>query len=252
VYTATIVGAELYVILWFFFIYSVLGVLVEMIFCLAKEGVLESRVGLLYLPLSPLYGVGGVVLTLFLLPYIHQPGLMFLAGMLVGTVLEYLASLIMEKLFKSVFWDYSKRPLNLQGRVCLQYSIYWGLLSMLLLYVLDAWAYGVVRAIPRSTGDAVLTVLVVLTVASIVLTLLSFRRLSTKVERLEAGRPVGSSTLLDRLVPDKVMINTYPRMGLVQRYMALTGLERAWVTVPRFEPDRTHHIRKLPLPPTEE
>ena len=52
-------------------------------------------------------------------------------------MLEYVASFVMEKLFGSVFWDYSEKPLNLQGRICLQYSLYWGFLGLLLIYVLD-------------------------------------------------------------------------------------------------------------------
>lgn len=131
-YSATVLGVEWYYVLWFFFIYCVLGVVVEMIFCYAKEGVIESRVGLLYLPLSPIYGCGGVALSLFLKPYIGEPILMLLVGIVVGTLLEYIASFVMEKAFKTVFWDYSGKPLNLHGRVCLEYSIYWGLLSLLL------------------------------------------------------------------------------------------------------------------------
>src|SRR5829696_5031936 len=71
-YSATVLGFSVYLILWLFVIYSFLGVLVEMIFCLVQEGVLESRVGLLYLPLRPIYGVGGVACTVLLSP-IH-PG----------------------------------------------------------------------------------------------------------------------------------------------------------------------------------
>ena len=67
-YSATVLGSSVYLILWFFVIYSFLGVLVEMIFFLVQEGVLESRVGLLYLPLRPIYGVGGVACTLYLHP----------------------------------------------------------------------------------------------------------------------------------------------------------------------------------------
>ena len=70
-YSATLLGFPVYVILWFFVIYSFLGVLVEMIFCLVQEGVLESRTGLLYLPLRPMYGVGGVACELLLHRFIQ-------------------------------------------------------------------------------------------------------------------------------------------------------------------------------------
>ncbi len=234
-FDVTVFGAELYYILWFFFLFSFLGVLVEMIFCYAQEGVIESRVGLLYLPLSPIYGLGGVVLTLYLKRFITEPVLMFLAGIVVGTILEYVASLVMEKVFKTVFWDYSDKPLNLHGRVCLQYSVYWGLLSLLLLYVIDKWALAFVQLFPRSVGDAILLIAVVLTVLSVVLTLAAFTRLSHKVEHLRhpetapAVSDRGLGGLVDRLAPDPVLINTFPRMSLVLDYLALTGKKRRWI-----------------------
>ena len=180
VFAASVLGVELYDVLWFFFIFCFMGVVLEMVFCLAKEGVLESRLGLLYLPLSPIYGCGGVVLSLFLLPYFGDPALMFVMGILVGTMLEYVASFVMEKAFHTVFWDYSDKPLNLHGRVCLQYSIYWGLLSILLLYVLDRWTYGFVGLFDPGVGSVVLAVLVGATVASVVLTLAAFTRMRHK------------------------------------------------------------------------
>jgi len=89
-----------------------------MTFCYAKQykGVIESRCGLLYLPL------------------------------------------VMEKLFGSVFWDYSEKPLNLQGRICLPYSIYRGVPGLLLIYVLDPATLRLVQAWPLPAAAYVLAV----------------------------------------------------------------------------------------------
>ena len=154
--------------------------------------------------------------------------------MAVCTVLEYVASFVMEKLFGSVFWDYSEKPLNLQGRICLQYSIYWGFLGLLLIYVLDPTTVRLVESWPLPAATYVLAVLVVLTVLSSILTLLAFRRFDQKVAYLKARRdgaplpaidtPIGR--LVDRLVPDVVMINTFPRMSHIVEYMELTGERR--------------------------
>lgn len=238
-YATSIIGAPIYYICWFFLIYGFLGVLVEMIFCLSQEGVIESRLGLLYLPLSPIYGIGGVALTLFLFPYIQQPILMFLVGMAVGTVLEYVASWVMEKLFHTIFWDYSDKPLNIHGRVCLEYSIYWGLLSLLVLYILNRFVLDFVNLFSLAVGEVVVTVLSVLTIFSAALTLASFHRIRRRVEVLSArarGEQVsltqsGWNRFLERLVPDPVMINTFPRMSLMTDYMELTGQQRVWLRV---------------------
>jgi uncharacterized membrane protein len=234
-------GLYLYFCLWLFLIYSVYGVIVEMIFCYAREyrGVIESRCGLLYLPLSPIYGLGGVLVSLVLLPHLANPLLIFALSAVLCTALEYTASLVMEKAFKSVFWDYSKKPLNLHGRVCLEFAIYWGVLGLFLIYILDTTTYVVVDSWARPAAEIVLTVLVAITLISVALTLFAFRRLDQKLTVLRARRdgtavpdidtPFGR--LIDRIVPDVVLINTFPRMSQVLEYMTLAGKPRKLIVL---------------------
>lgn len=232
-------GQYLYFCLWFFLIYGVYGVIVEMIFCYAREykGVIESRCGLLYLPLSPIYGLGGVVVSLILLPHLANPLLIFGLSMVLCTTLEYVGSFVMEKVFKSVFWDYSNKPLNIHGRVCLEFALYWGILGVFLIYILDTTTYVVVDSWARPAAEIVLTVLTAITLVSVALTLLAFRRLDLKLMALRAerdGNPVPDidtswGRLVDRIVPDVVLINTFPRMSQVLEYMTLTGQARKLV-----------------------
>lgn len=229
-------GELLYFALWLFLIYSFYGVIVEMIFCYAREykGVVESRCGLLYLPLSPIYGLGGIAVSLFLLQWISNPFLLFFASLVVCTILEFIASFVMEKAFGSVFWDYSNKPLNLQGRICLEFAIYWGFLGLLLIYVLDPTTVDFVNGFPRPAFEYVLNVLLVITGLSVVLTLMAFIRFDQKVAYLKAKRDdlplphidTAWGRLIDRLVPDVVMINTFPRMSHIVEYMELSGKPR--------------------------
>jgi uncharacterized membrane protein len=235
-----VLGFSVYLILWFFVIYSFLGVLVEMIFCLVQEGVLESRLGLLYLPLRPIYGVGGVACTVLLHRFMQEPILVFLWGMLICSVVEYVASFVMEKAFSTVTWDYSDKALNLHGRICLQYSCCWGLLALLVLYVLDRFLYGFVDPSGGKVGEIVLTVLMILALLSLVVTLAALARIRRRVAVLKArGRGeamTASDTVWDRLIarlaPDSVMINSFPRTSLMLEFMELTGERRAWIRVP--------------------
>jgi uncharacterized membrane protein len=234
-------GELLYDALWLFLIYSFYGVLIEMIFCYAREykGVIESRCGLLYAPLSPIYGFGGISVSLILLEWVSNPFLLFFAAMAICTVLEYVASLAMEKLFGTVFWDYSNKPLNLHGRICLEFAIYWGFLGLLLIYVLDPTTLAVVDSLPRPAFEYVLNVALVLTAASVALTLAAFIRFDQKVENLRALRdgkpaPHGDSMfarVVDKLVPDVVMINTFPRMTHIVDYMELSGQPRKLIVL---------------------
>ena len=218
--------------------------------------------GLLYLPLSPIYGIGGVALTLFLFPYIQQPILMFLVGMAVGTVLEYVASWVMEKLFGTMFWDYSDKPLNIHGRVCLEYSIYWGLLSLLVLYILEPIRARLREPVLARSGEVVVTVLSVLTVCLSGADAGVLRPDPSPGERAAAhgarragvaDAESGWDRLIERLAPDPVMINTFPRMSLMTDYMDLTGQQRVWIRVRGqlgrpSEVHRKHGGRNRPTP----
>jgi uncharacterized membrane protein len=238
-YSATVLGFSVYLILWFIVIYAFLGVLVEMIFCLVQEGVLESRLGLLYLPLRPIYGVGGVACTVLLHRFMQEPILVFLWGMLICSVVEYVASFVMEKAFSTVTWDYSDKALNLHGRICLQYSCCWGLLALLVLYVLDRFLYGLVGPTEGKVGEVILTVLMILALLSLVVTLAALARIRRRVAVLKArarGEAVtASDTVWDRLIarlaPDSVMINSFPRTSLMLEFMELAGERRAWIRV---------------------
>ena len=225
-----------YVGLWLFFIYGFVGVLIEMVYCWTIEyrGVIESRLGLLYVPFNLLYGAGGVFITLALLPVVDNPFAVFGLGLVVGTTLEYFTSLLMEKVFHAVYWDYSKEFLNVQGRICLKYAVIWGLLSLVLLYVLDAVNIQVLAAIPVVIGLPVLGILVLATVLSVVLTLLTYRRVAQKNAHLLALRAGQDAVLpqpwwgrlVDALVPDSVLVNTFPRLSLVAEYQELSGHHR--------------------------
>ena len=113
-------GLGLYKLLLILFIGSFAGVVVELMWCLIRNGYLESRSGLVYGPFNLLYGAGAVALTVCLYRFRNRSGwISFLGGMLVGTVVEYLCSWGQELLFGSRSWDYSAMPFNLNGRVCL-------------------------------------------------------------------------------------------------------------------------------------
>ncbi len=244
-YSTSVLGFSVYLILWAFIVFSFLGVVVEMVFCLLTEGVLESRLGLLYLPFRPMYGVGGVACMLLLHGFLRQPLLIILFGMVICTLVEYVAGVVMKKVFGAVFWDYSDKPLNLHGWVCLQYSVGWGLLALLPVYAGDRFLPGLVNAIgQREVGEAVLTGVLVLVLLSWVLTLAAFVRIRERVTILRTQAsgeavtaiPTTWDRVVDRLVPDSVMINTFPQTNLVMDLKCLTGERRTGIRVPGYRP----------------
>ena len=131
-----VLGTSIWRILAYFIIYSFVGFLIETIFALVFYNVLESRQSFLYGPFCGIYGVGAVVMYVILNKYFKKnKHLLFLGGFLVGSVVEYVLSFLGEILLNVRWWDYSNRFLNINGRICLVYSIFWGLLGLYLVKI---------------------------------------------------------------------------------------------------------------------
>lgn len=133
----TINGITIYRILAYFAIYSVLGYVLETLFALVMYGKLESRQGFLYGPVCPIYGLGAVVMILALQKFKKNGYTLFWGGIFVGSIVEYVISLFGEIVLNVRWWDYSDRFLNLNGRICILYSIYWGIIGIYLMKSLN-------------------------------------------------------------------------------------------------------------------
>lgn len=124
---------DIYEILAYFIIYSVLGFFIETVFALVRYGVLESRQSFLYGPFCSIYGVGAVIMIVFLKYFKRNNTTLFIGGFIIGSITEYLISLIGELILHVKWWDYSNMPFNLNGRICFAYSIFWGVLAIFLI-----------------------------------------------------------------------------------------------------------------------
>jgi uncharacterized membrane protein len=89
--------------------------------------------GFLIGPYCPIYGVAAVLMIWFLQKYENDLAALFVMAIMICSVLEYLTSYVMEKIFKARWWDYSKRTFNVNGRICLTNSLVFGILGVLLI-----------------------------------------------------------------------------------------------------------------------
>lgn len=128
-----IAGITLWRIVAYFIIYSVAGFIIETIFGVLTKGVLESRKSFLYGPFCSIYGLGAVLMILPLQKFKKNNYTLFAAGFVIGSIIEYFVSLIGELIFHIKWWDYSDQILNLNGRICVLYSLFWGLLAIYLM-----------------------------------------------------------------------------------------------------------------------
>ena len=117
----------------YFIIYSVLGYIIETIFGIVTKGTWESRQSFLYGPFCGIYGLGAVIMILSLQYFNQNSNRLFWGGFVVGSIIEYVVSWIGEVVLNVKWWDYSNMPLNLNGRICVFFSIFWGLLAIYLM-----------------------------------------------------------------------------------------------------------------------
>ena len=132
-----ILSFSIWRLLAYFIIYSVVGYIIETLFGIVTKGVWESRQSFLYGPFCGVYGLGAVVMIVFLQYFKKNNNTLFWGGFLIGSIIEYTISLIGEIVFHAIWWDYSDNPLNINGRICVYYSIFWGFLAIYLITYLN-------------------------------------------------------------------------------------------------------------------
>ena len=204
-------GVNFYKIALICIVGSFAGVVVEILWCLFRNGYIESRSGLVYGPLNPVYGIGAVVMTLALYRYRNRSSsISFLGGMVVGSVIEYLLSWGQETLFGSTSWDYSQMPFNLNGRICLLYSLFWGILGVLWIKSIYPRTAQVILKIPNRFGKILTWVLTIFMVFDCAMSLMAVGRWSERIQ----GEPPASAvdTFLDERFPDARMEQIYANM----------------------------------------
>mgnify|MGYP002516380036 FL=1 len=113
-----------------FFFYSAAGWFVESLYrSIGEKRIINS--GFLTGPMCPIYGTGALVMTVFLYnPFKDRPLLVFLLGMVLCDIVEYITSVLMEVLFHARWWDYTYEFLNIKGRICLKHTLYWGIVAI--------------------------------------------------------------------------------------------------------------------------
>lgn len=118
----------------YFFIYSFIGWVLESVYKTIYEKKLVNS-GFLYGPFCPIYGLGALIMYAFLSGYNDNPLHVFVIGFVILSIWEYIVAWAIEKVLHEKYWDYSNNKFNINGRVCLLNSLFWGILGVIFIYI---------------------------------------------------------------------------------------------------------------------
>ena len=123
-----------------FYLSSFIGYIIEVLWCFLASKRFVNR-GFLCGPVIPIYGFGALLILFCLLRYYEDPVVIFVFGVIITSALEYFVSFLLEKIFHNKWWDYSNKKYNINGRICLQNSLAFGVLSLIIIYVVTPGYY---------------------------------------------------------------------------------------------------------------
>lgn len=166
---------------WLFFIGAFLGDIVETCFCRITEGVWMSRSSLVWGPFSIVWGLAIALITVLLYKDKNKPDShIFLIGTFLGGAYEYICSIFTEIVFGKVFWDYSKIPFNLSGRINLLFCFFWGIAAVIWLKILYPKFAGFIELILQKTGKWLTRLLILFMVINMGVSVLALIRYDSR------------------------------------------------------------------------
>ena len=180
-----------YEICWYLLLYSFLGWVVEVCYQAVTKAKIVNR-GFLNGPVCPVYGLGALALLLLLSALdvtdltAANPLLLFGLGLVITTAIELLAGWLLDVLFHARWWDYSAKPFNFRGYICLEFSLLWGLSVTFAGKVIHPFVQGFsVALIPEKYGWPILGVLYLVYLVDIIVTVSMLRGLNRRLEELD-------------------------------------------------------------------
>ena len=225
-----ICGMTYYQICWYFLIYSFGGWIVEVIFHAVALGKVINR-GFLNGPVCPVYGFG--VISVFAMINILQSsgyqmndGMIFLFGVILATVVELIAGWLLDVCFHARWWDYSDKPLNFHGYICLEFSLIWGLAIVLVVKVFQKYVENNKALHADSTfGWIVLAILYCVYLADVIVTVAVIQGLNKKLTRLNKIR--SDMRIVSDKISDAVANTTIDTAQVIEKGKVQTALAKA-------------------------
>ena len=219
----------MYRYLFYFLIYSFLGWCVEVCYATLNTKKFINR-GFLNGPYCPIYGVGVMTIIYFVFPLKNNMLILFIASVALTSILEFLTGFILEKIFHYRWWDYSDKPFNFHGYICLEFSLIWGLAIVMVVKVFQKYVEAHALHTPATWEWIVIAVLYAVYLTDFIVTVAVIQGLNKKLTRLDKVRSdlrIVSDKLSDTLATTTIGTAQKVGEGKVQATLAAAELRDA-------------------------
>lgn len=207
-----------------FMIYSVLGWIME-VTCKSFEAKKFINRGFLIGPYCPIYGWGAIFITILLHRYTDDWIILFFMSMITCGILEYITSYVMEKLFHARWWDYSRRKYNINGRICLETLVPFGVLGLAIMYITNPIILNGLEKIPENIKNIVAIIVLILFTIDGIISLKIVSNVRTTSSRLnKEGKTMDNTEemtakvkeiLRNKSILNRRLINAYPNLQTI-------------------------------------
>lgn len=207
----------------YFIIISICGWIMEVTLQLIQKHKFADR-GFLIGPYCPIYGCGGLLITACLTGLEEHPVALFSMAILICGILEYATSYIMEKLFHARWWDYSENKYNINGRVCLETIIPFGILGLILIYLVNPFIFDNLSKVPENILNIIAIAVLVLFIADNLVSLKVISNVRSATTKFDKENPKDNTEeisqkvkefLKDKSILNRRLVNAFPKLTAI-------------------------------------
>ncbi len=207
----------------YFIIISICGWIMEVTLQLIQKHKFADR-GFLIGPYCPIYGCGGLLITVCLTGLEEHPVALFSMAILICGILEYATSYIMEKLFHARWWDYSENRYNINGRVCLETIIPFGILGLILIYLVNPFIFDNLSKVPENILNIIAIAVLVLFIADNLVSLKVISNVRLATTKFDKENPKDNTEeisqkvkefLKDKSILNRRLVNAFPKLTAI-------------------------------------
>ena len=209
--------------LWYLIIFSILGLILECVINFIKAKTTDTPFLVTTGPFCIFYGIGAILTILCLQQYKGKKIKLFIIGCILMSAIQYALSFILETIVGARLWNYTWSKFNINGRVCLEYAILWGIITVILIEVLKDFVDKIINLMKGKVGTIVDIILTMLIVVLIMFTIWSAKTYATRAKETLAGQNYISNNTNIEIFQNTVFTNEkmekiFPKLRVNDEY----------------------------------